>query len=184
MVALKGSIMQNKKLILTLGALLIFVGAASFLAGRLLNRGVVPLDLFGPEDDGVSILGAEELPKTPPEVEGLLVERRDNIIFVQASQPNEDPGGAEVGSPEDVGGGPKMEVVVSTETTIYRDTTETPDERPSGNDPRVLQQTVAKGMLEELIASQTYIMVWGRKSGDRVVADVLVYSYLTNMRKP
>ena len=180
--------MQNKKLILTLSVLIVFVSSAAFIAGRILNPGVSPLDLFGPgfgpEDDGVSILPAKELPKAPPEVEGLLVERHDNVFFVQGSQPNQDPGGVEVGSPEDVGGGPKIEVVVTSETILYRDSTEPPDERPSGNDPRVLQQTVEDGMLDDLITSNSWLRVWGRKNGDRIVADVLVYSFLTTIRSP
>ena len=179
--------MRNKKLAVIIGMILL-VGTAAFAAGRMISRGLDPLSLLGLTGNGISlitdILPAEELPKQPPEVEGLFVERQDNIIIVQGSQPNQDPGGVEVGSPEDVGNGPKIEVVVTADTIIYRDTTQPPSERPSSDSNPAIQQTVAEGTLDDLIDSQTYIMVWGRKSSDRVVARILVYSYLMTTQGP
>src|SRR5687768_6915278 len=113
---------MNKKLYFILGIVILIIGVAAFTAGRMLNLGVSPLSLFGPADDGVSILPAEELPKTPPEVEGLLVERKDNIIIVEDDQPVDSVSGSPVG----IGGGPKLEVVVTAETLIYHDTTQPP----------------------------------------------------------
>ena len=173
--------MKNKKLILGVGVLVLLVSAVAFLAGRMLNRGVSPLGLFGPADDGISILPAEELPKTQPEVEGLFVERQDNIILVETDQPG---GDGVSGSPVGMGGGPKFEVVVTTETILYRDTTQPPSRRPSGNDPRVLQQTVEEGTLDDLNNSQSLVMVWGRRSGDRIIAEVLMYSNPVYLQKP
>ena len=123
---------MNKKLYIILAIVILLAGAAAFIAGQMLNRGVSPLGLFGPADDGISILPAEELPKTPPEVEGLFVERQDNIIIVEDDQPVDSVSGSPVG----MGGGPKSEVVVTTETLIYHDTTQPPSRRPSGDDPR------------------------------------------------
>ncbi len=176
---------MNKKLYIILGIVIFVVATAAFVAGRMLNRRVSPLGLFGPADDGISILPAEELPKTPPEVEGLFVERQDNIIIVQGGGPNvENPRGVEVGSPEHLSGGLKSEVVITTETILYRDTTQPPLRRPSGDDPRVLQQTVEEGTLDDLNNSQSLVMVWGRKSGDRIIAEVLVYSNSVYLQKP
>jgi len=177
--------MQNKKFYFIAVFTILVVGAAAFLAGRLINSGVNPLSLLGPSDDGISILPAQELPKTPPEVEGLFVERQDNIVTVQGGGPNVDnPDGVEVGSPEHLSGGPKAEVVVTTETILYHDTTEPPARRPSGNDPRVLQQTVEKGTLDDLAISQSLVMVWGRMSGDRIIAEVLLYSNPAYLQGP
>jgi hypothetical protein len=178
--------MQNKKLILSMGVLVLLVGVAAFLAGRMLNNKVNPLGLFGLDGGGIStdILAAEELPKTPPEVSGLFVERQDNIIFVQASQPNDDIRGVEVGSPADVGGGPKVEVVVTTETIVYRDTTQPPSQRPTSDNNPPIQQTVEEGTLDDLNNSQSLVMVWGRKSGDRIISEVLVYSNPVYLQKP
>ena len=172
---------MNKKLYFILGIVILIIGVAAFTAGRMLNLGVSPLALFGPAGDGISILPAEELPETPPEVEGLFVERQDNIIIVEDDQPV----GDEVsGSPVGIGGGRKMEVVVTTETLIYHDTTQPPARRPSGNDPRVIQQTVEAGTLDDLNASHSLVMVWGRQSGDRIIAEVLLYLDLVMMEKP
>lgn len=169
--------MQNKRLILILSALIVFVGAAAFFAGRMLSRGDRPFGLFdgGVEGDGISILPAPELPVTPAEVEGIFVERKDQIIIIEADR--QDQSGA-AGSPVGVGGGKREEVVVTSETLIYHDTTEPPDRPPSGDESRVLQQTVEEGRLEDLHASSALVMVWGRRNGDRVVADILVYSDL------
>jgi hypothetical protein len=166
---------MNKKLYIIVGIVILLVGGAAFTAGRLFNRGVSPLGLFGPVDDGISILPAEELPKTPPDAEGLFVERQDNIIIVEHDQPV---GDSVSGSPVGIGGGPKVEVLITAETLVYHDTTEPPARRPSGNDPQMFQQTVEKGTLDDLIVSQSLVMVWGRKSGDRIIAEVLVYSDL------
>lgn len=164
--------MQTKKNYFILGIAILFVGAAAFIAGRMLNRGVGPLSLFGLEGDGITILPAEELPKTEPEVSGVFVERQDNIIFVEDDQPV---GDSVSGSPVGIGGGQKFEVVVTTETILYHETTKIPAERPTGDDPRVLQQTVVAGTLDDLINSQSLVRVWGRKSGDRIIAEVLMY---------
>jgi hypothetical protein len=175
--------MQNKKLIFIMGVLILLVGAAAFVAGRMLNRGVGTLGLFGlaADGDGISIVPAEELPITPHAVEGLFVERQDNIILVETDQPGK---GGVSGSPVGMGGGPQLEVVVTTETILYHDTTKPPSRRPSGNDPRVLHQTVEQGTLNDLQDSQSLVMVWGRKSGDRIIAEVLVYSNPANLQNP
>jgi|SRR5687768_3980715 len=172
---------MNKKLYLTLGIVVLVVAAAAFVAGRMLNNNINPLGLFGPVDDGISILPAEELPKTPSEVEGLFVERRDNIIIIEDDQ---HVGGRVSDGPVGLGGGPKFEVVVTTETLIYHDTTQPPAHRPSGDDPRVLQQTVEEGTLDDLNNSQSLVRIWGRKSGDRIIVEVLVYSNPVYLQQP
>jgi hypothetical protein len=173
--------MQNKKLLLVIGVLILLAGSAAFIAGRMLNRGVGPLGLFAGEGDGISILRAEELPKTSPEEEGIFVGRQDNIILVESDQSG---GGGVSDGPVGMGGGPQVEVVVTNETILYHDTTQPPSHRPSGDDPRVLQQTVEEGTLDDLSNSQSLVMVWGRKSGDRIIAEVLVYSNPTYLQKP
>jgi len=173
--------MQSKKLYLVMGVLVLLVGATAFIAGRMFNNKIGTQGLFGPSEDGISILSAEELPKTPPEVEGLFVERQDKIILVETDRPA---GDGVSGSPVGMGGGLKFEVVVTTETLIYHDTTQPPARRPSGDDPRVIQQTVEDGTLDDLNNSQSLVMVWGRKSGDRVIAQVLLYSNPVFLQQP
>ncbi len=93
-----------------------------------------------------------------------------------ASIPMKAGGGGEdvvAGSPVDLDSGPKVEVVVTNETTIYRETTEFKE--PSSSETQTIQQTVEELTLDEL-SSQSMVMVWGRKSGDRIIAEVLFYS--------
>jgi hypothetical protein len=58
-----------------------------------------------------------------------------------------------------------VEIIVTAQTTIYENVT------PEGQ----TQQVVELGSLEGLGDSST-ITVWGRKTGDRIIAEVLVYT--------
>lgn len=183
--------MQNKKLILVL-----FVGAAAFIAGRMLNGQVNPLGLFGLRGNGdvmtfaINVIPAEELPKTPPDAIGLFVERKDKTIVIQSISLKAGEGGVVVekgvgeavaGSPADLDSGPKVEVVVTNETIIYRETTDIGKPNPGEN--QTVQQTVEESTLDEL-NSQSMVTVWGRKSGDRIIAEVLFYSNPVMFKRP
>ncbi|HMB22162.1 MAG: hypothetical protein ACM33V_10080 [Chloroflexota bacterium] len=121
----------------------------------------------------LNIKPAEELPATKPEVAGMFVERKDNSIFVGTgnvsvmvkAQPGGEP---EVDSNFS---GPKVEVVASADAVIYKDTTELDPENPGAE----VQQTLELSTIDE-ITEQSQITVWGRKAGDRVIADIIVFS--------
>lgn len=172
--------MQNKKLFLILGLLVLLVGAAAFVGGRLLNQRVDPAGFGLPMGGGeqsvfISVNPAPELPTTEPEVTGLFVKRQDNTIVVSSiSMPAGGGGGALVmgASPDDASDAPKVEVVVTADTKIYRDATEI--NAPSTDQNVTIQQEVEAGTLDDL-SSQTMIMVWGRRSGDRIIAEALAY---------
>jgi hypothetical protein len=180
--------MQNKRMILIMSILVLVVGAAAFIGGRMLNNNVNPLGLFGLGGTGrmmsvmVNVVRAKELPKTEPAVMGQFVERKDNTIVVQSISLKAGgkgvavaKGGGEViaGSPSE-NSEPKVEVVITNATTIYRDSTQ-PGQPPSTNESQTIQQTVEEATLDDL-SSQSMLTVWGRKSGDRIIADVLLYS--------
>jgi hypothetical protein len=188
--------MQNKRTILVMGVLVLVVGAAAFIGGRMLNGRVGPLGLFGLRGKGdvmtfaINVIPAEELPKTPAEAMGLFVERKDKTIVVQSF--SLDAGGKGVvvakGGGEAVAGtrvdgesGPKVEVVVTNETTIYRETTEIGKPQPGEN--QTVQQTVEESTLDGL-NTQSMVTVWGRKSGDRIIAEVLFYSNPVMFKAP
>jgi hypothetical protein len=61
--------------------------------------------------------------------------------------------------------GPVVEVVVTAQTIIYENVT------PEGQ----IQQIVKPGSLEGLGESST-VMVWGRETGERIIADIFVYT--------
>src|SRR5688500_19125293 len=80
--------MQNKKMILIFGVLVIDVGAAAFIGGRMLNQRAGPMGL-GPlrgnrdmMSVSIQITPAAELPTTRPETLGLFVERKHNSIIL------------------------------------------------------------------------------------------------------
>jgi len=174
-------------------ALVIVLGAAAFLAGRLMNRPEVQAGLGrgsgpriaiskgGPGGSGVpielDIKPAAELPQTPPDAAGILTKRKDNSLFIgTGSVTIAASGDGKVDTNYD---GPVVEVVVTQDTRIYRDVTQIdPD-----NLAESLQQQVELATLED-IAGQASISAWGRKVGDRVIADVLFYSQPFLMVKP
>jgi hypothetical protein len=192
--------MQNKKLIPIIGILVVVIGAAAFIGGRMLNQGVSPLGLIGLGGPmggkgmmafSINVIPAEELPRTEPEVIGLFVERQDNTIVVSSLPLKAGGGGAVVmesnggevvaGKRVDENSGPKVEIVVTNETTIYRETTEIGKPQPGEN--QTVQQTVEESTLDDL-NSDSMITVWGRKTGDRIIAEVLFYSNPVMIKKP
>jgi len=169
-----------KKRILILGGIVVstlLLVSAAYVGGRLLNgQGLLE---GGPNifrrDGGRQqrmnvddIKRAKELPQTPANARGLFDHRQDNSIFVGT-------GNVSVGVTTDEHGnvvkteaehtGPVVEVVVTSQTVIYENVT------PEGQ----IQQVVEPGSLDGLGEAST-IMVWGRETGDRIIADVLVYT--------
>lgn len=191
--------MQNKKIFVIFSILVVLVGAAAFIGGRMLNGKVGPLGLGMPMGDkgmvaiSVQVTPAPELPTTAPETRGLFVERKDNSIFLSAI--SMDAGGKGVVLQTGEGGdgdsepsvsgpqpnGPKKEVVITSETTIYLENTDFGEPKPSEN--QVIQQSVTEGSLEDL-TSQSFVTVWGRKSGDRIIAEVLFISNPVIFKRP
>jgi hypothetical protein len=178
--------MQNKKFYVILGIVVLLVGAAAFIAGRMINAGVGTVGLGGPYGGRVSIslediTPAPELPTTRADVTGSFVERQDNTIVVQAVSFDSGVGGIAGDAPLDENSGIRVEVVVTGETMIYKDVTELPP--PVNGEIHNLQQAVEEGILDD-ISSQSFISVWGRRSGDRITADVLFYSNPQSIKKP
>jgi hypothetical protein len=187
--------MQKKKYIVIVGVLVLVVGVAAFTAGRLLNRGAGPLGLLGFGGKGgvmefsINLIPAEELPRAQPEIIGLFAERKDHAIIVQSTSLKTGGPGVVVHKGEDGAilpssnmiYGSKVEVVVTNETMIYRDTTEIA--KPTSSGTQTIQQTVEEATLDDLNA-QSEITVWGRKSGDRITAEVLLYSNPVTFERP
>lgn len=178
--------MQNKKLYIILGITILLVGAAAFMAGRMINAAVGTVGLGGPYGGRVSIslndiTPAPELPPTRADITGSFVERKDNTIVVQAISFDSGVGGIAGDAPLDENSGIKVEVVVTGETTIYKDVTQLPE--PVNGEIHNLQQMVEEGTLDDL-NSQSFISVWGRRSGDRITANVLFYSNPQSIKKP
>jgi hypothetical protein len=154
--------------------LVIFLAGAAFLAGKLLNR---PAS-YAPGKGGmmfnnvqIELTPAPELPTTPPKTTGVFVSRQDNSISIGTGKvvTNASPGS----SLRTAFDGPIVEVVMTHDTLIYKDTTDMPEPR-EGSAAQVVAQVVEPGSLDDLGAN-TMVTVWGEKQGDRIIAGVIVY---------
>jgi hypothetical protein len=190
--------MQNKKLYIVLGLVVMVVAAAAFVAGRLLNAQAGPLGGMFPIGNGgwagsaafsISMTPAPEIPTGQADVTGVLVKRDDNTLTLQSmggagvmvSSSGE--GGVVSFSPADGNtDAPTFEVVVTGETKIWRDATQF-NGPPSDGGETFIQQVVEEGSLDDL-NNQTMIMVWGRKNGDRIIAEVISYSNPVMFSRP
>ena len=181
-----------KRVILILGGLIVIAGlaGAAFVGMQLLNTGarasaggggglqIVADDGNGAFSVNINFTPAPELPDRPADVAGVFVQRRDNTVFVGT-------GDIELNVEDDGSGqpevsvqhsGPEVEVVISHDTTIYRDITEfdiEPSARQSGE--LTVQQVVERDTSAAGIGDNTELQVWGERRGDRVIAEVLVY---------
>ena len=179
--------MKDKRLYIILGITILLVGVAAFIAGKMFSRGIGPGRESGDLGNGQvfvsinDIIPAPELPTTTPEITGVFVERKDKTVIVQTVSFDAGAGGIAGNSPVDENSGPKVEVVITGETTVYRETTQFT--RPVAGENFSIQQTVEEDALDYL-DSQSMITVWGRKNGDRVIADVFLYMNPAMIQKP
>jgi hypothetical protein len=166
-----------------IGVIVLLV-AAAFVGGQLLNRQTNPQaggpDLFvsggGPGGGStieLKVTPAAELPTRQPEAGGLFVRREDNSLFIGTGQITMMVSAE--GSSSANYDGPVVEVVVNGETQVYKEVSVPPPRPAEGETEQVIQQEVVEGTIEE-IGEQSMVTAWGRKVGDRIIADILVYS--------
>jgi hypothetical protein len=169
--------------------LVLLLAGAAFVGGWLLNGQGLSVGLPGiflgnggdGGDGGVrinvdDIQPAEELPQTPADVRGIFDHRQDNSLFVGTGQvmmtvQKDRSGGVTTDSSHD---GPTVEIVVTSQTILYKDVTMNQFDGPPPSGQKI-QQVLEPGSLED-VGESSMITVWGRKTGDRFIADVLVYS--------
>ncbi len=172
--------------------LVALLGGAAFVGGQLLNQQAPAGDPNsrvlaggpgGKQGISVRLERAKELPEAAPDVTGLFSERKDNSIFVTVG----DKFMVRVGKDGSVdvqtdGNGQKLEVVVTSETTIYKDVTQLVDIKTQPSDGKV-QQQVEPGSIDE-IGANSFVSAWGERRGDRLIAKVLVYSQPLMIKAP
>jgi hypothetical protein len=110
----------------------------------------------------------------------MFVERKDNTLVVQAVSFGAGVGDIASDSPMDADSGIKVEVVVTGSTLIYKDVTQIP--APVNGEIHDLQQAAEEGTLDE-VNPESFLTIWGRKRGDRIIADVLFYSNPQSIKK-
>jgi len=174
---------------------IIILAAAAFVGVRLLNTPaeaeaqspggggrvmeIINDDGSGPVALRLSFEPAPELPARPAEIGGVFVRREDNSLIVGTGEITLDVEVDGATGEETIStghNGPEVEVVVSRDTLIYRDTTEIevePSARQSGE--TTVQQTVEPVDSLAEIGENMEIQAWGDQRGDRLVAEVLVY---------
>lgn len=179
---------------------LVLLVAAAFLAGRLMrggSGGTGGPNLFpglsvmpGPGGAGEAMISREiqlepapELPKTPPDASGLFLRREDRSLFIGTGSLSVSVAAGDGESPlvTSENDGPPLEVVITAETRVYRDATMNDQGMPP--ESGVIQQKVEPGSIED-IGANSMLAVWGRKTGDRMVAEVLMYSEPVFARMP
>lgn len=183
---------RRNPLLLAIGGLVLLavLAGAAFLGGRYLNQQPAAGGGLGPEtviqgeggemmvqsSRAIEFSPAEELPQTSPAAHGTLTRREDNSLFIgtgnlSAMAKSNSDGSVDMETTYD---GPVVEVVVTKDTQIYRDVTFSGDNAPTMDQVEV-QQKVEPGELDE-VSGDCMLIAWGRKVGDRVIADVLVYT--------
>ncbi len=181
----------KKGLLIGIGVtvLVVLLAGAAFVGGQLLNgqgllggAGGGPGGIFGGlggRETRINlgdIVPAKELPQTPADVRGLFDHKQDNSIFVGTGKlmmsVRKDPSGnVQTSASHD---GPVVEIVVTNQTKVYKDVTMQQFNGPPPSGQKI-QQVVQPGTVAE-IGQNSMLTVWGRKTGDRFIADVLVYS--------
>ncbi len=162
--------------------LVLLLAGAAFVGGQLLNGQGLPGLWWAGGPGGmnkinVNVQPAKELPQRPADARGLFDHRKDNSFCVGTGQvrmmvQKDQSGNVQTSASHD---GPTIEVVVTPQTTVYRDVTmkQFNGQPPSGTNK--VQQVVEPGTLDEVGQNST-ITAWGTKTGDRIIADVLVYT--------
>jgi hypothetical protein len=177
-----------KRISLIAGSLALLLGllsGAAFVAGRLLGTQALPDGALANAPPPIPSGGAArsatmiaeletagELPPRPPDTFGVFVRREDNRIYVSY-------GSRGImytldGEVTSTGETTEVEVVATGETAVYKDVTQESlgASLPSGG---TIEQKLEPGQVEE-IGKNSVVMAWGEKRGDRLVAEILVYT--------
>ncbi len=173
---------MSKRILIIGGALLfvVLLAGAAFVGGQLLNgQGLSGLGLAGgpgskPGANVNVIQPAKELPQTAADASGLFDHRKDNSIFVGPNPVRMGVSVRRLLQTPSSDRGPSIEVVFSPQSIVYKDVTEQQYNGPPPSGQKI-QQEVEPGRIEE-IGEGSVITAWGKKTGDRIIADVLVYT--------
>ena len=182
---------RNVSIMVLIGLLVVIVAAGAFTAVRLIAAQNEEADLPAGAmvfedvtDDGTGnpvtvktvILPAAELPQRPSAASGVLVRQEDNSYFVGTGSVSVNItsiNGEESTAVEH--SGPEIEVVAGRDTQFYRDVTEVSFTAAESKE-QTLQQEIIPVDRPQTMPAGANIQVWGEQRGDRVTAEIIVYS--------
>ena len=108
------------------------------------------------------IVAASELPTTPPDVTGLFIALQDNTLIVEMKSLEAKGIASSLPTSTRNQRGPQAEVVLTSETMLYRETTDSSEPLSAKN--QTIHQRVEPATLDDL-DSQSMLMVWGARAG-------------------
>lgn len=169
-----------KKKIVWISLAVVVLIAIAYVAGRYLTGEVNPLNMLQSAGGDmvmttIQMEGSKDLPQVRSIVAGTYSSRADNIIHVKENEVSVVDGVGYAGG--DDANSVTHDVLVTKDTTIFKDVT---DYSTAGLG--VTQQVVEPSDLEEM-GEDAFVQVWGRKSGDRVIADTICFSNPTMIGK-
>ena len=195
---------MNKRIMMVLGGLVLVVVlvAGVFTAVRLLAtpeetvtassgagarvmESVQTVDGGAPVSVRTTVLPAPELPDEPTAASGVFVRREDNSIVVGTGNIDLDVDvevdpetGQQTTSLTPRTDGPEIEVVLTHDTVVYRDVTDFTADAPTQSGEREIVQAVNQVETGDEIGENMELQVWGERSGDRVIATIVVFGPL------
>lgn len=184
---------MNRKIVVIglIVVLVVILGAGAFTAVQLMSaqnaKAEIPAGAMVFEDvmdDGSGspvtvktvILPADELPRRPAEAGGVLIREVDNSYFVGTGSVSVSINVVNGESSTAVDhSGPEVEVLATQDTQFYRDVTEVSFTAAESKEQTLQQEVILVEQPKEIPEGASF-QVWGEKRGDRVIADVIVYS--------
>jgi hypothetical protein len=170
--------MKKKVIWISLGVVALL--AIAYVAGRYLTGEVNPLNMLQSASGdlvmtSIQMEPSKDLPQERDIAAGTYSGRADNIIHVKEIAVSVVNGVGYAGG--DDANSVMHDVLVTKETKIFQDVT---DYSTAGQG--VTQQVVEPSDLEEM-SEDAFVQVWGRNSGDRVIADTICFSNPTMIGK-
>lgn len=182
----------RKKFWLVGAGLLLLLLAAAFVAVRLLGFSFAEIDggmevvNIGGDGSGTRYTSKgfdidydERYPDVDPDVSGIFVRREDNSVFVGTGQITMTAKMEEGGDKIDMNAshdGPVREVVVTGKTQLFIDKSYVNMEISDLEKGEKLQQVLEETDSLDILTENSTVNAWGKSSGDRVIADTLIYS--------